>query len=69
MEVCEVDRAEARKLLDAGGGIVKTAIVMYFLSVSREEAESALEEGGGVIRRIVHRPPPPVRPFSPPASP
>jgi N-acetylmuramic acid 6-phosphate etherase len=69
MEVCEVDRAAARKLLDAGGGIVKTAIVMHFLSVSREEAESALEEGGGVIRRIVHRPPPPVRPFSPPASP
>jgi len=69
MEVCEVDRPEARKLLDAGGGIVKTAIVMYFLSVSREEAEGALEEGGGVIRRIVHRPPPPVRPFSPPASP
>jgi N-acetylmuramic acid 6-phosphate etherase len=69
MEVCEVDRAAARKLLEAGGGIVKTAIVMHFLSVSREEAESALEEGGGVIRRIVHRPPPPVRPFSPPASP
>jgi N-acetylmuramic acid 6-phosphate etherase len=62
MEVCEVDRAQARQLLDASGGIVKTAIVMYFLHESREQAERALEEGGGVIRRVVHRPPPPVRP-------
>jgi N-acetylmuramic acid 6-phosphate etherase len=69
MEVCEVDRAEVRKLLDAAGGIVKTAIVMHFLAVNRDAAERALDEGGGVIRRIVHRPPPPVRPSSPTASP
>jgi len=71
MEVCEVDRNHARELLDAAGGIVKTAIVMYFLRVKREDAERALEVGGGVIRRVVHRPPPPVRGsvLPPPASP
>jgi N-acetylmuramic acid 6-phosphate etherase len=68
MEVCEVDRGHARQLLDASGGIVKTAIVMHFLHVPREEAERALDEGGGVIRRVVHRPPPPVR-GAPPATP
>jgi N-acetylmuramic acid 6-phosphate etherase len=61
MEVCDVDRETARGLLDASGGTVKTAIVMYFLDVPRDEAERTLEEGGGVIRRVVHRPPPPVR--------
>jgi len=61
MEVCDVDRDTARGLLDASGGTVKTAIVMYFLDLPRDEAERTLEEGGGVIRRVVHRPPPPVR--------
>jgi N-acetylmuramic acid 6-phosphate etherase len=61
MEVCDVDRETARGLLDASGGTVKTAIVMYFLDLPRDEAERTLEEGGGVIRRVVHRPPPPVR--------
>ena len=71
MEVCEIERNEARQLLDDSVGIVKTAIVMYFLHVSREDAARALEEGGGVIRRVVHRPPPPVRGsvLPPPASP
>lgn len=62
MEVCAVSRAGARELLDAGGGIVKTAIVMHFLGVSRDEAERRLDESGGVIRRVVNREPPPVRP-------
>jgi len=61
MEVCEVDRPAARRLLEESGGIVKTAIVMYFLAVSREEAEGALERAGGIIRRAVRRAPPPVR--------
>ena len=52
---------EGKELIDASGGAVKTAIVMHFLNASRAEAERALEEGGGVIRRIVNRPPPPVR--------
>jgi N-acetylmuramic acid 6-phosphate etherase len=59
MEVCGVSRAEARQLIDAAGGVVKTAIVMQKLGVSREEAERELSEAGGVIRRVVSEPPPP----------
>jgi N-acetylmuramic acid 6-phosphate etherase len=61
MEVCEVGRDDARALLAASGGVVKTAIVMHFLGVGRDEAERELERAGGVIRRVVHREPPPVR--------
>ncbi len=60
MEVCEVGRDDARALLDAAGGVVKTAIVMHFLKSSRADAERALDEAGGVTRRAVRRPPPPV---------
>ncbi|HEU4641619.1 MAG TPA: N-acetylmuramic acid 6-phosphate etherase [Gemmatimonadaceae bacterium] len=60
MEVCGVDRAEARRLIDAAGGSVKTAIVMQKLDASRDEAERALAAAGGVIRRVVDEPPPPV---------
>jgi N-acetylmuramic acid 6-phosphate etherase len=60
MEVCEIDRDEARELLKNAGGVVKTAIVMRFLRASRADAERALDAGGGVIRRVVDRPPPPV---------
>jgi len=60
MEVCDVDRAAARKLIDASGGLVKTAIVMHFLNASRADAERALADAGGVIRRVLDRPPPPV---------
>jgi N-acetylmuramic acid 6-phosphate etherase len=60
MEVCDVPRARARDLLAAGGGIVKTAIVMHFLGVSRADAERRLADAGGVIRRVVNREPPPV---------
>jgi N-acetylmuramic acid 6-phosphate etherase len=59
MEVCGVSREEARRLIDAAGGAVKTAIVMQKLGVSREEAERELSEAGGVIRRVVSEPPPP----------
>jgi N-acetylmuramic acid 6-phosphate etherase len=61
MEVCEVDRDSARRLLDDAGGTVKTAIVMHFLDASREQAERKLEQAGGVIRRAIGRKPPPVR--------
>ena len=60
MEVCEVGREDARKLLEDAGGVVKTAIVMHFLKTSRADADRALERAGGVIRRVVERPPPPV---------
>ncbi len=58
MEVCGVSRPEARELIDAAGGAVKTAIVMQKLGISRAEAERELREAGGVIRRVVSEPPP-----------
>ena len=60
MEVCDVDRAHARTLLEQSGGTVKTAIVMHGLGVARADAERALDEAGGIIRRVLKRPPPPV---------
>ena len=60
VEVCGVSRAEARKLLDAAGKSVKTAIVMQKLGVSRAAAEEALARAGGVIRRAIPDAPPPV---------
>ena len=61
MEVCGADRTGARKLLDAAGGVVKTAIVMHFMSSSRADAERAIETAGGVIRKAIGRNPPPVK--------
>jgi N-acetylmuramic acid 6-phosphate etherase len=61
MEVCDVPRETARQVIDAAGGLVKTAIVMQKLGVSREKAERALADAGGVIRRVVRDAPPPVR--------
>ena len=61
MEVCGVDRAGARALLDKAGGVVKTAIVMHFLGGSRVDAERALEQAGGIIRKAIGRNPPPVQ--------
>ena len=60
MEVCDLDPAAARDLIERAGGVVKTAIVMHFLQSSREDAERALARAGGVIRRAVGRNPPPV---------
>jgi N-acetylmuramic acid 6-phosphate etherase len=60
MEVCGVDRPEARRLLEAGDKRVKLAIVMCKLGVDRTGAEDALERAGGVIRRVVREEPPPV---------
>jgi N-acetylmuramic acid 6-phosphate etherase len=59
-EVCGVSRDEARALLAAAGGVVKTAIVMQKRGLSREEAERALDAAGGVVRRVVAGDPPPV---------
>ena len=61
MEVCGVTRAEARALIDAADGSVKTAIVMQKRSLSRAEAERALQDAGGVVRRAVGEAPPPVQ--------
>lgn len=59
-EVSGVAREEARQLLEAAGGSVKTAIVMHALHIERDEAERRLAGAGGVIRRIVPGSPPPV---------
>ena len=61
MEVCAVDRARARELIDTGGGSVKTAIVMAKLGVDKAAAEEKLRAAGGVIRRAIGEAPPPVR--------
>jgi N-acetylmuramic acid 6-phosphate etherase len=61
VEVCGVDRDEARRLLVDSGGSVKTAIVLRALGVTRADAEARLAAGGGVVRRVVSAPPPPVR--------
>ena len=58
MEACGVPREEARALIEAAGGAVKTAVVMRKLAVSRAEAERALDASGGVVRRVVGGPPP-----------
>jgi N-acetylmuramic acid 6-phosphate etherase len=61
VEVCNVDRPDARRLLTESGGSVKTAIVMHMLGVPRGEADAALARAGGVVRRAVSAPPPPVK--------
>lgn len=45
-------RDEARTLLEASGGSVKTALVMHRLNTDRAGAEQALNAAGGVVRRI-----------------
>ena len=42
MEIAGLDRAAAKKVLDAAGGVVKTAIVMSILDIDRAEAEKRL---------------------------
>ena len=61
MEVCGGDHEQAREVLRAADGRVKTAIVMRLLGVDRAEAERRIDEAGGVIRRVVPNPPPPVQ--------
>jgi N-acetylmuramic acid 6-phosphate etherase len=62
MEVCGVEREEARRLIHAAHGSVKTAIVMQKLSTTREEAERLLASARGVVRRVVPGAPPPPTP-------
>jgi len=59
-EVCGVPRDEARRLLGAAGGKVKTAIVMQKRGLDADAAERALAAAGGVIRRLLPDAPPPV---------
>jgi N-acetylmuramic acid 6-phosphate etherase len=61
METTGLGRDEARRVIDAADGSVKTAIVMARRGVSRAEAERLLAEHAGHLRPIVGDPPP-VRP-------
>ena len=58
METTGLPRTEARGVIDAAEGKVKTAIVMARRKVSRDEAERLLEEHQGHLRAIVGDPPP-----------
>jgi N-acetylmuramic acid 6-phosphate etherase len=58
-EVCGVGRDDARHLLEAAGGTVKTAIVMHALGVGRDEAAQRLMAAGGSVRRVLPDAPPP----------
>ncbi len=58
MESTGLGRDEARNVIQAADGKVKTAIVMARRRVSRDEAERLLEEHMGRLRDIVGDPPP-----------
>jgi N-acetylmuramic acid 6-phosphate etherase len=58
MEVCDVDRATARRAVDAAEGSVKLAIVMVRRGVSLADARHLLAQADGVIRRVIGDPPP-----------
>src|ERR1041384_1894801 len=58
MEVCDVDRAGARRAIEAAGGSVKLAIVMLRSGGDKDEAARKLAAAGGLVRRAVGEPPP-----------
>jgi N-acetylmuramic acid 6-phosphate etherase len=58
METTGLAREEARSVLTAADGKVKTAIVMARRGISRDEAEQLLAEHAGRLRPIVGDPPP-----------
>jgi N-acetylmuramic acid 6-phosphate etherase len=60
MEVCQLERTDARALLASAGGTVKLAIVMHALDIDARDAAQRLADAGGVIRRVVSHAPPPV---------
>jgi N-acetylmuramic acid 6-phosphate etherase len=53
MEMCELDREAARKLLERAGSSVKTAIAMYWTSAEPEEAVRRLHEAGGRLDSLL----------------
>ncbi|MGI9042291.1 MAG: N-acetylmuramic acid 6-phosphate etherase [Gemmatimonadales bacterium] len=58
METTGLARGEARSVIEAADGQVKTAIVMARRGVSRTEAERLLGEHAGRLREVVGDPPP-----------
>ncbi len=57
MEVGGVDRASARKAIEAGDGSVKLALVVARLGLDPAEAQRRLDAAGGVIRDVIGEPP------------
>lgn len=53
MEVLDVERPEAGRLLAESGGHVKTAIVMGRLGIDAAEARRRLDAAGGLLTRVV----------------
>ena len=60
MVTCALPRNDARALLNAAGGHVKTGIVMHKLGLTRGEAAANLNAVGGVIRKLIKDAPPPM---------
>ena len=58
METTGLDRGEAKRVIEAAEGSVKTAIVMARRGVAKEAAEQLLAEHAGRLRPIVGDPPP-----------
>ena len=54
-KAADVDYDRASQLLEAAGGIVKTAIVMAKLGLSRPDAERKLEQCGGRVSEALKR--------------
>ncbi|UCC26491.1 MAG: N-acetylmuramic acid 6-phosphate etherase [Gemmatimonadales bacterium] len=57
-ETLGIERAQARSLLDAAGGHVKTALVMHVRGVSAAEATRLLSEAGGRVGQVARLDPP-----------
>ncbi|HEX2189788.1 MAG TPA: N-acetylmuramic acid 6-phosphate etherase [Longimicrobiaceae bacterium] len=53
MEMLDLDRGEARGLLAAAGGSVKTAMVMHWTGGDRAEAQQRLQRAGGRLGDIL----------------
>jgi N-acetylmuramic acid 6-phosphate etherase len=58
MAVTGIDRAVARRAIDAAGGSVRTAIVMVRRGCGKPEAEALLREHDNHLRPILGDPPP-----------
>ena len=53
MELTDLSRAKAKRLLDAAEGKVKTAIVMHFRKVDLPGAAEILDDSGQLLRRAI----------------
>lgn len=56
MEMCELDRESARRLLDRASGSVKTAVAMYWTGAEPAEAVARLHEAGGRLGALLESP-------------